>query len=353
MKSKIEALSIDSQSSILLALKRMDAMNRKLLIVTEKGKFKSLLSIGDIQRAIIQNRDLKEPINNILRAEVKVAYPGDDIEAIKTSMWERRNEFMPLIDPQGKVIDIIFWEDLFEADKIKDNSLKDIPVVIMAGGKGNRLQPLTNVLPKALIPIGKQTIIEDIMDRFAAFGCREFYLSLNYKADMIRQYLKEQNKSSFNIAYCQETQPLGTAGSLYLLKNNIQSTFFISNCDILIDEDYGEIVSYHRNNGNEITVVGALKSMSLPYGSLETTKGGVVKALSEKPEFTFKINTGMYVLEPQLLHEIPENQFYDITDLMQDLLDKHRKVGVFPINQGSWIDIGNWEEYLQTIKNKL
>ena len=353
MKSKIEALSIDSQSSILLALKRMDAMNRKLLIVTEMEKFKSLLSIGDIQRAIIQNRDLKEPINNILRAEVKVAHQAEDREAIKTNMRERRNEFMPIIDSQGKVIEIIFWEDLFETSKIKDNSLKDIPVVIMAGGKGSRLQPLTNVLPKALIPIGKQTIIEDIMDRFADFSCRDFYVSLNYKADMIRQYLKEQNKSSFNIAYCQETQPLGTAGSLYLLKDSIQSTFFVSNCDILIDEDYGEILNYHRENYNEITVVGALKSMSLPYGSLETTKGGVLKTLSEKPEYTFKINTGMYVLEPQLLHEIPENQFYDITDLIQSLLDKYRRVGVFPINQGSWIDIGNWEEYLQIIKHKL
>lgn len=352
MKSKIEALSIDSQSSILLALKRMDAMNRKLLIVTEMEKFKSLLSIGDIQRAIIQNRDLKEPINNILRAEVKVAHQAEDREAIKTNMRERRNEFMPIIDSQGKVIEIIFWEDLFETSKIKDNSLKDIPVVIMAGGKGSRLQPLTNVLPKALIPIGKQTIIEDIMDRFADFGCRDFYVSLNYKADMIRQYIKE-NKSSYNITYCQETQPLGTAGSLYLLKNSIQSSFFVSNCDILIDEDYGEILKYHRENHNEITVIGALKSMSLPYGSLETTKGGVLKALSEKPEYTFKINTGMYVLEPQLLHEIPENQFYDITELMQYLLDKQRKVGVFPINQGSWIDIGNWDEYLQIIKHKL
>ncbi|HPJ92208.1 MAG TPA: nucleotidyltransferase family protein [Bacteroidales bacterium] len=349
MKSKIEALSIDSQLSILSALKRMDALNRKLLIVTGKGKFKSLLSIGDIQRAIIQNRDLKEPINNILRAEVKVAHQGEDREAIKTNMRERRNEFMPVIDYQGQVVEIIFWEDLFETDKIKDNSLKDIPVVVMAGGKGSRLQPLTNVLPKALIPIGKQTILEDIMDRFADFGCRDFYLSLNYKADMIRQYIKE-NKSSFHIAYCQETQPLGTAGSLYLLKDSIQSTFFVSNCDILIDENYGEILNYHRENSNEITVVGALKSMSLPYGSLETKKGGVLKALSEKPEYTFKINTGMYVLEPQLLHEIPENQFYDITDLIQSLLDKHRKVGVFPINQGSWIDIGNWEEYMQIIK---
>ncbi len=352
MKSKIEALSIDSHSSILAALKRMDAVNRKLLIVTEMEKFKSLLSIGDIQRAIIQNRNLKEPINNILRAEVKVAHQAEDREAIKTNMRERRNEFMPIIDSQGKVIEIIFWEDLFETSKIKDNSLKDIPVVIMAGGKGSRLQPLTNVLPKALIPIGKQTIIEDIMDRFADFGCRDFYVSLNYKADMIRQYIKE-NKSSYNITYCQETQPLGTAGSLYLLKNSIQSSFFVSNCDILIDEDYGEILNYHRENHNEITVIGALKSMSLPYGSLETTKGGVLKALSEKPEYTFKINTGMYVLEPQLLQEIPENQFYDITELMQYLLDKQRKVGVFPINQGSWIDIGNWDEYLQIIKHKL
>lgn len=351
MNTKITEIAIEKSTSIIAALKQMDEKKHKLLLVLDQGLFYSLLSIGDIQRAIIANVPLESPVSKILRSEVRVAKDTDDKEQIKSHMLARRNDFMPIVDNDKRVVDVIFWEDLFETKREKENPELNLPVVIMAGGKGSRLRPLTNVLPKPLIPIGDQTILEDIMDRFTDVGCHDFYLSVNYKADVIIHYLDHLNNPAYNISYFREEKPLGTAGSLHLLKDKINSTFFVSNCDIIIDEDYSEILNYHRQNGNEITVVAAIKNYAIPYGTLETGNSGRLQSLQEKPDITFKINTGMYILEPHLINEIPENEFYHITYLIDKLIRENRKVGVFPINEGSWTDIGNWEEYMKYVKD--
>lgn len=351
MSSRIVEISIDKSASIITALKQMDKKNHKLLLVLDRNLFYSLLSIGDIQRAIIANISLDEPVSKILRPEVHVAKDTDDKEQIKAHMRERRTDFMPIVDDQRRVVDVIFWDDLFETKRESKNPELNLPVVIMAGGKGSRLRPLTNVLPKPLIPIGDQTMLEDIMDRFVESGCHDFYLSINYKADVIIRYLNNLKNPDYNISYFQEKKPLGTAGSLHLLKDKINTTFFVSNCDIIIDEDYIQILNYHRQNGNEITVVAALKNYHIPYGTLETGSLGRLKSIQEKPDITFKINTGMYILEPHLLNEIPENEFYHITHLISKLVKEARKIGVFPINEGSWTDIGNWEEYMKYVKD--
>ena len=345
-----EQISISKTASILSALRKMDVEKVKLLLVMDNGKFYSLLSIGDIQRAIIANVPLDKPLEGILRKTVKVAKPTDDKNEIKVRMKERRNDFMPIVDDDGDVVDIIFWEDISSYKETRVNTPFTLPVVIMAGGQGSRLRPLTNVLPKPLIPIGEQTMIEDIMDRFVECGCHDFFVSVNYKADFIRHYFDNFGKQVYHIEYFQEDKPLGTAGSLQLLKDRINSTFFVSNCDIIIDEDYSEILNFHREHQNEITVVAALKNFSIPYGTLETGEGGQLTSLHEKPNLTFKINTGMYILEPHLIKEIPSDRLYHITFLIEKLVNEGRKVGVFPISEGSWTDIGNWDEYMKYIK---
>lgn len=340
-------VQIEYSASILTALKQMDETKHKLLIVTKDNRFLCLLSIGDIQRAIIKGVDLNNQVSSILRDTIVVANVNDDMKAVKASMLERKNEFMPVIDDERRIVDIIFWEDLFEKKERIVQSNLNLPVVIMAGGQGTRLRPLTNVLPKPLIPIGEQTMMEDIMDRFVECGCHNFYVSVNYMADFIRHYFDNFSKHKYNIEYFQEDKPLGTAGSLHLLKGRINDTFFVSNCDSILDEDYGEILKYHRDNKNEITVVSVMKSIYIPYGTLETGQDGLLESLQEKPELTFKINTGMYILEPHLLKEIPSDRVYHITYLIEKLVNGGRRVGVFPVNEGSWTDVGNWDEYLK------
>lgn len=347
MNDKEKQVLIEHSASILNALKQMDETKHKLLIVTQGNRFLRLLSIGDIQRAIIKGVDLNNPVTGILRDSTTVANVNDDMKAVKASMLERKNEFMPVLDDDQRIVNVIFWEDLFEKnDRISQSNL-NLPVVIMAGGQGTRLRPLTNVLPKPLIPIGEQTMMEDIMDRFVECGCKDFYVSVNYMADFIRHYFDNFSKHKYNIEYFQENKPLGTAGSLHLLKGKINDTFFVSNCDSILNEDYGEILKYHRENMNEITVVSVMKSVYIPYGTLETGEDGLLKTIQEKPELTFKINTGMYILEPHLLKEIPSDRVYHITYLIDKLVKEGRRVGVFPVNEGSWTDVGNWDEYLK------
>jgi len=353
MRNKYPDLIVNKAETIFSVLKKMDEGRRKLLIVLDENNFVSVISIGDIQRAIIKGIDLSTKIEHILRQDVCYALTTDNVSAIKERMKTRRNELMPILSHNGELRDVIFWEDVVgEKTACKIVPELNLPVIIMAGGQGTRLKPLTNVLPKPLIPINSKTIIEDIMDRFLDCTCNDFYLSLNYKADFIRYYLNSLPNARYRIKYFQEEKPLGTAGSLYLLKNNITSTFFVSNCDILIEQDYSEILDYHRKNNNEITVVAALKQQTMPYGTLTTGHGGILTNIEEKPEIIYKINTGFYILEPHLLNEIPENTFYHITTLMETLQTQQRRVGVFPISEKSWIDVGNFEEYVSHIRVK-
>ncbi|AEE20747.1 nucleotidyltransferase family protein [Dokdonia sp. 4H-3-7-5] len=347
---KKETLFVDKTCSILQALEKMDSLKRKLLLVMEGDIFKSVLSIGDIQRAIINKIPLESPIGGILRLEITVCSDLEPREEVKSKMLKARTEVMPIISQNGKLIDILFWEEIFGSIKRKKDISLNLPVIIMAGGKGTRLRPLTNVFPKPLLPINEKTIIEDIMDRFVDVGCNNFFISVNYKAKTVKSYFKDLNNSDYNISYFQEDKPLGTAGSMFLIRDKIRTPFFVSNCDILIDQDLEEIYEYHKRNENKITIVSALKSYKIPYGTIETGDNGLLSKMDEKPELVFQINTGMYLLEPEMLHLIPENTFYHITELIDKVKNENHNVGVFPIGENSWQDIGNWNDYKSVLK---
>lgn len=350
-KARVRKITIAPETTILTALKKMDELMVKLLLVIDDTKFVGLLSIGDIQRAIIRNFSTDEPIINIIRQSgILVASPEEDFEIIKNRMLQYRTECMPVVSEEARVVTVYFWDEVFGYDKKIPSANINVPVVIMAGGKGSRLKPITNILPKPLIPVGDKTILEHILDRFVAVNCHHFLMTVNYKAEMIRHYFLTLNNAEYKIEYYQEEAFLGTAGSLFLLKGKIASTFFVSNCDIIIDCDYSDIYKYHKENRNEITIVGVLKHYPIPYGVLETGDGGLLQRIQEKPEFNFKINSGMYILEPHLLDEIPGNQHLHITELIDNVRSRGGRVGVFPVNEGAWMDIGEWSEYNKTVQ---
>lgn len=326
----------------------MDALDKKLLLVINGDDFIGLLSSGDIQRAIIQNHPLETPIHKILRKNIRFATPDDSFENIKKMMFEFRMELCPVVNEKYEVEKVYYWEDLFGTNGIHPAKNFDLPVVIMAGGLGTRLKPLTNVIPKPLIPLNEKTMLEEIFDRFRKYGSSRFFISVNYKADLIKYYIKSQSLP-YEPEFFIEEKPMGTAGSLSLLNGKINQTFFVSNCDILIEQDYSEILDYHRENNNEISIVAAMKHYAIPYGTLLTGEGGQLLELQEKPDLTFKINSGMYILEPHLLQEIPQNTFFHITDLIEKIRKRNGKVGVFPVSEKSWKDMGEWSEF---IKNK-
>ncbi len=334
---------ISYNAELLEALKKMDVLDKKLLIVLDNNKFHGLISAGDIQRAIIQNIPLETQVKDVLRKNIRIAKPEDSFENIRQMMFDFRMELCPVVNEDQEIVKVYFWEDVFQEKKPQPKSQFNLPVVIMAGGFGTRLKPLTNVLPKPLIPIGEKTMLEEIFDRFAKHGCNRFHVSINYKADLIQYYISQQNLP-FALNFFIEDKPMGTAGSMSLLKGKITETFFVSNCDILIEQDYSEILDYHKANNNEITVVAALKHFPIAYGTIETGGNGKLIKLVEKPELTFKINSGMYILEPHLLDEIPEGEFFHITQLIEQVKNRKGNVGVFPVSEKSWKDIGSWEE---------
>jgi len=332
-------LTIESTKNLLEALKKMDALDKKLLLVVDKEQYKGLLSAGDIQRAIIKNKSLDTPVFQILRKNIRIGKPGDSFDSIKKMMLNYRMEFCPVVDEMNNILKIHFWEDIFQDVKTQPVNKFNLPVIIMAGGFGTRLEPLTKVLPKPLIPIGNKTMLEEIFERFARHGCNQFYISVNYKAALIEFYLKNENLP-YELNFIREDKPMGTAGSISLLKGKINQTFFVNNCDILINQDYSEILNYHYANKNEITIIAALKHYAIPYGIIDTGSNGHLVGLTEKPELTFKINSGMYILEPHLINEIPENEFFHITQLIELVRKRKGKIGVFPVSEKSWKDIG-------------
>lgn len=345
---KIKNRIISPDYTIIGAMKLMDEIKVKILFVYNDDKFVAILTLGDLQRAIIKAVPTSERVEAILDLNKIYATEDESMDSIKEKMYGIRAELMPILDANHNLVNILFWEDLFKESQSDTREKIELPVVIMAGGKGTRLKPITNVIPKPLIPVGDKTILEEIMDQFEGIGSKQFYMSVNYKSDMMRFYL-DQLDHKYNIEFFEETKPLGTIGSVSLLKGKITTPFFVSNCDIVIDQDYRDVYEYHQNNHNDITIVTAVKSIRIPYGVIETGENGLMTGLKEKPEQTYMINTGVYILNPELIDEIPEGEFFHITHLMEKVKARGGRVGCFPVSDHAWRDMGEWPEYLKMI----
>lgn len=348
MIDKIKQRVVSPSDSLLDAMKRMDEIKVKMLFVFEGEHFEGIVTIGDIQRSIIRNVSLKESLSTIVGKKKKYASPDEPIEEVRQKMINLRAECMPVVDKEGNLVDVYFWNDLFNSLEPQNREKIDLPVVIMAGGKGTRLKPLTNVLPKPLVPVGDKTILEVIMDQFESIGCHKFFMSVNYKADMMKYYLSQLDHK-YDIEFFIEDKPLGTIGSVSLLKGRITTPFFVSNCDSINEQDYRDVWDYHVNNHNDMTIVTMVKSFKIPYGVIEAGEDGLMVDLKEKPEHTYMVNSGVYILNAELIEEIPEGEFFHITHLMEKVKTRGGRVGCFPVSEDSWHDMGEWPEYLKMI----
>ena len=348
MIERIKERVIAPSASLLDAMKRMDEFKVKMLFLFNGEHFEGIVTIGDIQRAIIKNVQLSEPVSKIVGKNKKYAKPNEDREQVRSKMMTLRAECMPVVDDNGELVDVLFWDDLFKHSESQKREPIHLPVVIMAGGKGTRLKPLTNVLPKPLVPVGDKTILEVILNQFEGIGCHKFYMSVNYKADMMKYYLSQLDHK-YDIEFFMEDKPLGTIGSVSLLKGKITTPFFVSNCDSINEQDYRDVYDYHVSNHNDMTIVTMVKSFKIPYGVIETGDDGLMVDLKEKPEHPYMVNSGVYILNPELMDEIPEGQFFHITHQMEKVKARGGRVGCFPVSEESWNDMGEWPEYLKMI----
>jgi NDP-sugar pyrophosphorylase family protein len=219
----------------------------------------------------------------------------------------------------------------------------------MAGGFGTRLKPFTDIIPKPLIPIGKKSVIEYIIDKYREYGINNFYLSINYKARFVKAYFADL-QPDYNVYYIQEDKPLGTAGSLKLLEGKIEQPFFVSNCDIVINTNYAKFYDFHISNKFDLSLVAALQKFQIPYGVCKINPDFSLIDIDEKPVQYHLINTGMYIVNPETLKLIPKGKLFHITDLMNEIIRQGGKVGVYPISQEAWIDIGQTEEFKKNLR---
>ncbi|NLK95013.1 MAG: CBS domain-containing protein [Clostridiales bacterium] len=341
-------LIIKSNCTVRDALKKIDKESKGIALITdENNKFLGTITDGDIRRWILKNGSMDENVCKVMNSKPIVLRDYEENKA-KNIMTKNGITAVPILSKENEVIKVLFLYD-FNYKEQNNKELKDTPVVIMAGGLGTRLYPYTKILPKPLIPIGDTPIIERIIDKFREYSVRDFYLTVNYKKNMIKSYFNDLEKE-YNVHYVDEDKPLGTGGSLSLLKGKINETFFVSNCDILIDGEYDKILKHHKESGNKITIVSSIKNFTIPYGVFKLNDEGYINEIQEKPEYSYLINTGMYVLEPEVLNDIPENQFYNLPDIVEKYMKDNIKVGVYPISESSWMDMGQISEMRDMIE---
>jgi len=345
-----EKITISETASIKQAMKLLNKTGQNcLLVVNKKNMLLGTLTDGDLRRTILKGVDYHSSIQGSCNRDPFVLKAGKFTEKqVGKMMTKHKIDLLPIVDSEEKVVDYITWERVFGIKSKKTEKYFEVPVVIMAGGKGTRMEPFTKILPKSLVPVHEKPIIEHIIERFTKIGCSEFHLTVNYKSRILKAYFDEL-QPEYTVHFVEEHEPLGTAGSLRFLLGQFMEPFYVTNCDIIIKEDYASIYEFHKKGGYDVTLVASAKEYIIPYGTCELNKEGHLSYINEKPKYDFLINTGLYVLNPDILGLIPENEFFHITHLIEKAKNQGKKIGVFPIDDDAWLDVGQWAEYQQTV----
>ena len=337
---------VTEEMTLVQAMEILDKSSKKIVFVVNDGVLLATMTDGDIRRWILSKGNLNALVKDVANYKPKFLYKKDKAK-IKDIFSDDGIDAIPIVDISMRLESIVFRSDV-----VVDGEKKlDIPVVIMAGGLGTRLYPYTKILPKPLIPIGDIPIAEHIINRFRKFKSNDFYIIVNHKKNMIKAYFNEIDKE-YNLNYMDEDKPLGTGGGLSLLKNHINSTFILTNCDIIVDEDYTKIYDHHKSEKNIITMVCSLKNITIPYGVIEVDENGKIKTMKEKPNFSFLTNTGMYIVEPKVIYELDENKKISFPEIIEKYISNGAKVGIYPISENSWMDMGQLDE-MESMRKKL
>ena len=338
---------IQESVSIIDAAAAIDGNGKQIIFICEGTILLATFTDGDLRRYVLSSGDVRKSVKYAANYNpIKVTL--DDKPKIKRMIQE--NPYLraiPVVDKENNIISIEFLDNVRIAKRVQ----LDIPVVIMAGGKGTRLAPYTDVLPKPLIPVGNKTITELIIDKFLDFGCNDFTMIVNYKKELIKAYFNEVSISG-KLRFVDENNFNGTGGGLKLISGVVDRTFLMTNCDILVEADYEDILLHHKRNSAIITMICALKRITVPYGTVELNGNGDLVRLIEKPDYPLLTNTGLYVIEPEFLDFIPSDTFIHITDIIQKLIENNKKVSVYPMGEAGWLDIGQIDE-LNKVKKIL
>lgn len=328
------------------AMQQIDKNTNGIMFLTDQeSKLIGCITDGDIRRYLLHGGKMDGQAIDAANMNPRHARTLDEA---RTLYHKKNYTVIPILNENGMIIDLYNGES--EVQKKPRNPL-NIPVVINAGGKGTRLDPFTRVLPKPLIPVGELPIIEHIMKEYQTYACDEFHIIVNYKKDLIKAYFND-TENYYNVTWYDEEKPLGTGGGLSLLKGRFNSTFFFANCDALLTANYESMIKFHKESGNVITMVCAYKNINIPYGVVDMGPDGVIESMKEKPLMSFLTNTGIYIVEPEVVDDVKEGISIGFPDIIERERQRGKRVAVFPVSENDWMDMGQLPE-LEKMRVKL
>ncbi|WP_373002774.1 nucleotidyltransferase family protein [Sulfurimonas sp.] len=337
MKS-FKKLILGKNSTIKDALRIIDNGKMRIaLVVKEDNKLIGTISDGDLRRAFLTGATIDDSIEKLIFKNFIYAAVGDSKEKLIQLAKHNNIYIIPIVDKNFILLGIEEVNDLITLKKY------DNKVVLMAGGLGTRLKPLTDNMPKPLLKVGNKPILETIIENFSKYGFKDFILSVNYKSEMIKEYFGDGKRFGVSIEYIMEDKRMGTAGALSLMKEKLTNNFFVMNGDLLTNINYEHLLNYHINEKADATMCVKEYDFQIPYGVVTIDNNNITE-ISEKPLHKFFVNAGIYILNNSVLKYIPEKEFLDMPILFDEIIKHKNKSISFPIRE-YWLDIGEIEEY--------
>ena len=344
MHTDLTEFCIDSDMSFRDAIARMNRVRLGIVLVVDSGKrLLGVITDGDIRRALLAKADLEQSVNSVIESKdgdrntgpVTVTI-GADPEACFSLLRQANSLHLPVVDNDQRVVGLITMDEFLPTETLP------IKAVIMAGGQGVRLRPLTDDTPKPMLPVGERPLLEIMIRNLRSAGIRQVSITTHHKPEKISEHFGDGRKLGVDITYVKEDRPLGTAGGIKLLEPSTE-TLLVLNGDILTQVNFQAMLSYHREHCSDLTVGVKAYEVEVPYGVIES-EGHHVRGVSEKPMLSVLVNAGIYLLEPSANAFIPVNKPSGMTELIQNLLNAGRPVINFPIHE-NWLDIGNLDDY--------
>ncbi len=330
---------LPGSASIRAAIEVVNASRMQIcLVVDENRRLLGTVTDGDIRRAILAGRDFSEPVERIMNAYPQVGGPDESREVLLARMAETRLHQIPIVDAGSGVIDLIVIEDLVGTTRVRENW-----VVLMAGGLGRRLRPLTDEAPKPLLPVGKKPLLETILETFVEQNFRRFYMAVNYKAQMIRDHFGDGSRWGAEISYLDEDRPLGTAGALRLIPEAPKAPLIVMNGDLLTRVNFGHLLDYHVRRASVATMCVRQYDFQIPFGVVHIDDDRIER-IDEKPLHSFFVNAGIYALKPEVIDIIPADEPFDMTTLFERVIGAGRSTAVFPVHE-YWLDVGRIDDF--------
>jgi dTDP-glucose pyrophosphorylase len=331
------ALLLPPRASVREALETITKNSRQAVLVVDDGRLAGLVTDGDVRRAILRGVSLDERVSSVMNVRPVTIPPGTGREAALAIMQRRSIRHLPVVDAGGRLLDVVLLDELLRPATLPNAA------VLMAGGEGSRLRPLTDALPKPLLRVGGKPLLEILVERLRAAGVRDFWMSVRYKSEMIEQRFGDGSALGVRIRYVREQEPLGTAGSLRLLEPLSHDPFFLVNGDVLTKCDFRALLAFHEREGADLTVGTVPYTVELPYGIVDVIDTRLT-GVTEKPRLDFTINAGVYVVQPSVIALIPGGGLFDVPDVLRLLLAAGRRVAAYPIRE-YWLDVGHHDDF--------